>query len=238
MLGLWRWLMGRDAKMAPAACAQNAPVTITTSSKNCRHRFLATVEAVSHRRIRLRVKCAFGFRPGRQLNVELPAANGLPADIAVACIVGVTPYSGGEWMLDCTFSRDLRDQDLERVGIKRHQGHTRSFPPHNVKHPPHNVGHFSSDLKAAYQHLEESQTFSTKVVDMSLGGIDLLVPQFEEAGTVLSLELASASGSPRCTMLACVVRTTMQGPRQFVLGCTFLRELAEEEFRALAGDHR
>jgi hypothetical protein len=225
--------MGCDAKMAPARCAQSAPVTVTTSSGNCRHRFPATVDAISHRRIRLRVRGAFAFRPGGRVNVELPTANGLPADIAVACIVAVTPCSGGEWMLDCTFSRELSDQDLEKVGIKRHQGHTRSFPPHNVKRPPHNVRHFSSDLKAAYQHLEESQKFSSDVVDMSLGGIDLLVPQLEEAGTVLSLELASASGSPRCTMLACVVRTTTQGPHQFVLGCTFLRELAEEEFRAL-----
>jgi hypothetical protein len=221
--------MGRDTKMAPAGCAKNAPVTITACAGTHRHRFLATADAITHRGIRLLVKRA--LRPGEHLNVELPAENGLPADTVVVCIVGVTPSQRGEWILDCAFSRDLSDQQLEKAGIKRHRGHAHPCPPRNARP-------LFCDLKVAYQQLHDSQIFSGEIVDIALGGIDLLVPQFVEAGSVLSLELVPACGFPRHTMLACVVHRTTQEPGRFLLGCTFIRELREEEWRALVKARR
>src|SRR5215471_8214235 len=92
-----------------------------------------------------------------------------------------------------------------------------------VRHP--------ADLEATYQPLggPDESRFSARVRNLSLNGINLLVKRPFQAGDMLSVELPSAADGASCSVLACVVHVTPQGQGEWVVGCTFSRELSDED---------
>jgi hypothetical protein len=73
--------------------------------------------------------------------------------------------------------------------------------------------------------------------NISLGGVSLGVDQPFEPGDLLSVELPGATEQSRCTALACVVHASEGAEGGWILGCTFARELGEEDLEAF-GAHR
>ena len=69
------------------------------------------------------------------------------------------------------------------------------------------------------------------VRDVSLGGIGLLVADPVEAGWLLSIDLPGGAGRAGVALLACVIHAAPQAGG-WHLGCSFLRELSDQEFRA------
>jgi hypothetical protein len=71
---------------------------------------------------------------------------------------------------------------------------------------------------------------AAQVHNVSCGGISLLVGGPVEPGTLLHVELAGAArGQP--SLLACVRHVTRAEAGTWSLGCSFLRDLSEEELQ-------
>jgi hypothetical protein len=76
---------------------------------------------------------------------------------------------------------------------------------------------------------DESELAYGKVLDVSLGGVKLLVDRPFETGSLLGVDLPGGEELPAVSVLACVVRTQEQPNREWILGCDFSRELGVED---------
>ena len=72
-----------------------------------------------------------------------------------------------------------------------------------------------------------------RVVDISTTGIGLLVDSYVEPETLLAVELQGDDADATYTLLVEVRRAAKQGDGEWLLGCSFARELTETELRAL-----
>jgi hypothetical protein len=72
-----------------------------------------------------------------------------------------------------------------------------------------------------------------RLLDISVGGVGLLLSRSFEAGTLLMLELSDpAHGEPRAFPVR-VVHAREEGPTTWRIGCEFIFPLHEEELQAL-----
>ena len=165
------------------------------------------------------------FKPGDLLNVELPGGEGRPPNQVLACVVHVTPRSAGEWALGCNFSRELSDEDLRAFGARRQRP---------AAEDQRNWERFPCNVKALCQLVMagDPPRWEAKVLNISASCIGLLVGMATATGTLLSLELLGSGGGQPYKVLACVVHATPRDD-QWALGCNFIRELTEQELRAL-----
>jgi hypothetical protein len=94
---------------------------------------------------------------------------------------------------------------------------------------------FPSEAQATMQTgtAAGQEPWPAQLRDISANGVALLVPQPVEAGTILSVELQRTAGPASLTLLACVVRVEGTAGGEWLLGCTFIRELSDKELRAL-----
>jgi c-di-GMP-binding flagellar brake protein YcgR len=77
----------------------------------------------------------------------------------------------------------------------------------------------------------ESIRLSGRVRNISANGINLVVPHHFEPGSMLGIELPGTLGQPSYRVLACVVHATATAEGQWALGCTFARELGDDDLR-------
>jgi c-di-GMP-binding flagellar brake protein YcgR len=166
------------------------------------------------------------FEPGEMLSIELPGAEEGNTYTVLACVVHVRPQNDDEWVVGCTFSRELGDEDLQAFGARR------------VKHGAGDQRQwvrFATQLTASYQIITagDPRKLPTEVLNISATGIGLVVAQSVPVGSLLSLELHGANGSAERTMLACVVHVTGRAEGEWALGCNFIRSLSENDLRDL-----
>jgi c-di-GMP-binding flagellar brake protein YcgR len=188
------------------------------------NRLAARVRNVSQGGINLLVSSP--FEPGEMLSVELPSSSEGSTNTVLACVVHVTPHGDDEWVLGCTFARELSDDDLQGFGARR------------VKQPPPDQRtwmRFPANIKASYQLITTAQTMllPAQVLNISVTGIGLLANEPVTAGTLLNVEMHGATGPGVRTILACVVHVTARGEGEWALGCNFIRSLSEEDLQAL-----
>ena len=74
---------------------------------------------------------------------------------------------------------------------------------------------------------------TARVVDISTNGVGLLVDRYVEAETLLAVELQCEETAATYTLLVEVRRATQRAPGEWLLGCSFARDLSEAELRAL-----
>jgi hypothetical protein len=72
--------------------------------------------------------------------------------------------------------------------------------------------------------------FQAQVNDVSFGGINLMVGRHLEQGLLLQVDLPKNPQSAP-SLLACVVQVTHRLETAWALGCSFIRELSEQELR-------
>jgi hypothetical protein len=78
----------------------------------------------------------------------------------------------------------------------------------------------------------DDKRLSAFVRNISLGGTNLLSEQPFEPGQMISLELPRLGTPARTNVLACVVHCAPEKEGQWSLGCTFSRELPDEDLEA------
>ncbi|MBY0524002.1 MAG: PilZ domain-containing protein [Gemmataceae bacterium] len=101
------------------------------------------------------------------------------------------------------------------------------------------------DRRAAVRHLPQSEKTSNVDVprrgrpwkamirDLSTTGIGLVLNQTFDAGAQLAVELQIPDGLLIYTMLTRVAHSTRQPNGAYLVGCSFVRELSEEELQNL-----
>jgi hypothetical protein len=166
------------------------------------------------------------LKAGDMLSIDLPGGTPESASAVLACVVHVRPEGKEEWALGCTFSEELSDDDLTAFGAQR----LKPPAPDN-----RNLVRFVCNVQASCQGVEDADktTWPAQVVNISANGIGLLVERAVETGTLLSLDLRSPSTQSARTILACVVHVTTRPGSERLLGCNFIRELSEDDLKAL-----
>lgn len=94
----------------------------------------------------------------------------------------------------------------------------------------------NSPLVAASSPEEPEIGWFGHLLDISLGGVGLLLPRSFEAGCLLTLELSDpAQGKPRSFAVR-VVHASPDETRGWLVGCEFLYPLHEAELQALIAE--
>jgi hypothetical protein len=74
---------------------------------------------------------------------------------------------------------------------------------------------------------------AARIRNISRGGANLLIPQRLDPGALLSIELPGDAAGDEYFVLACIIHSNLQPNGEWSLGCTFARELSEEEVQSL-----
>jgi hypothetical protein len=183
----------------------------------------ARVANISTRGINLLLK-----RPvesGVMMTVLLPGHDEGQESCFLVYVNNVRLTDEGEWSLGCTFALELDDETL---GVFGSHGHRPAAPdqrqwdrnPCSTSVRFHTVGPIQV-------------RGSGNVVDLTPAGIGLIVDQPLTIGALLNLEIENPGHNLLLTILASVVRMTSQQGRKWRIGCTFVRELLEEELQRI-----
>jgi c-di-GMP-binding flagellar brake protein YcgR len=186
-------------------------------------RLSARIRNVSRGGINLIVKQPFA--PGDMISLDVPGSTSEEADSVLACIVHVHPLPDGLYALGCAFSEMLDEEDLAGF-INRKERPSSAEKRECARH--------IANVSAAYQLVSdpEKKNWPAQVINLSLGGIGLQVEQAVDTGALLNLNLQNTSGQAR-TILACVVHVMSRNGNERVLGCNFIHEMSEADFKAL-----
>jgi c-di-GMP-binding flagellar brake protein YcgR len=232
---LWRRLLGRPAaSAAKAATAEDERRVWVRFPADLETRLVAPTrpdEPGLPARIRdvsrggTKVLVSRAFDPGSLLTVVLPSSSGKTSLAVLACVVHCQPAGEGEWLLGCSFSAELDDDDLSGFGAVK----ARPLGPDG-----RNWARFPCDVTATVQRLSDDDPirYSARVRDISASGVALLVDNDIPTGTLLNAELHGAS-EQTFTILACVVHVAPAPEGGHILGCNFIRELNETDLKTL-----
>jgi c-di-GMP-binding flagellar brake protein YcgR len=90
---------------------------------------------------------------------------------------------------------------------------------------------YTADLKTAFKPAgaPDHTRLSAQVRNISLGGLNLVGSRPFQPGELLTVELPGASEESRCDVLACVVHCAEEQAGEWSLGCTFSRELTDDD---------
>jgi c-di-GMP-binding flagellar brake protein YcgR len=166
------------------------------------------------------------FRTGQFLSVELPVPSPEGITCVLAYVLHATPRPDGRWLVGCSFSAELDDNDLAAFGARRLK------PPQDDQR---GWVRFPCPVHATYAAVreQEGEHRPARVVNVSPTGIGLEVEREMDVGTLLSVEMRGTGDAAALTMLASVVRITEQTDGKWTLGCNFIRELSEAEMVSL-----
>ena len=231
---LWRRLTHQPAPAGPLADEDrriwvrrhvSVETRVTPTSGGGESPLPARIVDVSSGGLKLVVCWAFG--PGDLLTVELPAGPGETSVTVLACVAHSRPEGEKEWVVGCRFSAELSEADLAALGAAR----TRSAPPDS-----RNWSRHACQVKAVYHLVPDDgeARCEAKVLNVSPGGVALLVEDEVRAGALLSVELHAPDSRAVVTILACVVHVTVESEHERILGCNFIQELDEQDLQSLA----
>ncbi len=161
--------------------------------------------------------------PCTLLEIDLPRADGGVLRTVLGRVVYVEAETAGAWVVGCAFISELDDAELRlfraaRVKPDGADGRRWVRFPCNVETVCFGGG------------TAPGERVNARVVNISAGGIGLLLPcQFEE-GTLLHFELPGAEARK---VLVRVVRALDHANGDWFLGCEFAERLGDDEVRAL-----
>jgi c-di-GMP-binding flagellar brake protein YcgR len=165
------------------------------------------------------------FEPGSLLSIDLPAADDRKALSVLACVVRTHPVGESDWSMGCRFASELDEQQLQAFGAER----LRPDSP-----DARGWSRFPCDARACYQRVNHSDQahHAARVLNISVGGMALLTTEPIELGELLSTQLHDLQDKPIVNILACVVHA-QKIAQGYLLGCNFIRELNDQDVRAL-----
>jgi hypothetical protein len=93
---------------------------------------------------------------------------------------------------------------------------------------------YATDIPTTYKlaGAPDSERYTASVRNLSLGGINLLGECDFKPGEMISLDLPRAGKNRPNSILACVVHCAAEKEGKWSLGCTFSRELGDEDLEA------
>lgn len=166
------------------------------------------------------------FQLGDMISIEVPGGTPESQSTVLACVVHVASEANGYWTLGCEFSESLPEEDLEAFVQSKERpndAEKREWP----RHP--------CDVTALCSLVSDPEKliWPAQVLNLSPGGILLVVDRPVDAGATLDLQLTKADGTEHRSILACVIHVVTQATGERHLGCNFIHEMSQADFHAL-----
>ena len=130
------------------------------------------------------------------------------------------------WLLSCCFVRELTDEDLKLYGASRVATDTADGRVW-VRFPVSAETNFHAVMSG--QH----EKWKANILNISAGGVALLVDRSFDIGSLLNLEMRSSKRDASHCINARVIHCREQGDGHFLLGCTYVGELTSDEVESL-----
>jgi c-di-GMP-binding flagellar brake protein YcgR len=165
------------------------------------------------------------FEPGSMISVELPAAREDRSLAVLACVIRTQPHGESDWLMGCRFASELNEQQLQAFGAARAR----------PKEPDaRGWARFPCEAKAFFQRVTspDQAHLAARLLNISVGGMAILTQEEVVLGELLNTELHDPNDQLLVTILACVVHSQKIADGH-LLGCNFIRELTDEDIRAL-----
>jgi hypothetical protein len=164
--------------------------------------------------------------PGALLTGDVESPSGNLTRTILARVVHVTARARGEWVVGCALVSELSDADLgafraERVRPAAPDCRAWVRFPCNVETICYSVDTVPGEQLPA------------RILNISAGGLGLLLPCQFESRTLLNLLLPPQPGEPPRRVLVRVVTAKPYGQGDWFLGCEFADQLSDEELAAL-----
>jgi hypothetical protein len=152
-------------------------------------------------------------------------ARGLTRQV-LARAVHVQEWPGRGWLIGCAFAKELDEASLRLLRAERVEpsgGDARRWV------------RFPCNVETVCQTCETmpGEQRPARILNVSPGGVGLLLPCEFAAGTLLSLEMPAPNGGAPRPALVRVVRALPNGPAGWFLGCEFADRLSEQELEGL-----
>jgi len=160
------------------------------------------------------------------LELELRSVNSLLVRPILARVVHVGEETSRTWIVGCAFTDELSAAELALFQAEAVRPKTRDN---------RRWVRFPCNVETVCYTCETSpgERRPARILNISPGGIGLLLPcQFNE-GTLLNFELPAEANQPGRTLLVRVARVIEQSAGRWFLGCEFADRLEDDELRML-----
>jgi hypothetical protein len=163
---------------------------------------------------------------GTLLSIDFPAIEGRAPYTVLATVLHVASVPNGEWAAGCVFACELSEDDVQSF-VSQHRPAGAPEQRQRLRFP--------CVARAFFREVGETEAPSepVRVLDLSPCGIGMLATRPLSVGTLLSLELSGVRDDSMLTILATVARTELAAESEWMIGCTFSRELTDPELRTL-----
>jgi hypothetical protein len=163
---------------------------------------------------------------GTVLEIELQSVSASPIRRVMARVVHVEQEERGWWAAGCAFIEELTAHELNLVHAEAIR--SKATDQRRWLRFPCNVETVCYTCETA-----PGERRPARVVNISAGGIGLLLACQFEQGTLLQFELPADLNQPARLSLVRVVRVLEQSPGTWFHGCEFAVQLAEDDLRRL-----
>jgi hypothetical protein len=166
------------------------------------------------------------LEPGALLEVGLSVPGGEVVKTVLARVVHCEAETGDSWLVGCAFVSELDDEALQLFQAQR----VRPTAPDCrrwVRFP------CSVETVCYTWETVPGEQRPARILNVSAGGIGLLLPCQFPVGTLLNFEVPVANGRTVRRLLVRVVRALEHTRGDWFLGCEFAHQLSDEELKAL-----
>src|SRR5262249_46701248 len=183
------------------------------------------IRNVSHQGISLQI--ARQLKPGDLVNIDLPGRAGAISTRILAYVKHATAQAGGDWVVGCVFAAELDEADLAAFGVSR------------VEPVGPDKRRWSRCRPTRGEATIETVSGSgpaprrAQILNLSPLGIGLALDVRLEPGTLLQLRLRSDPTQLPVAILASVVYMSSGQHAEWLVGCTFIRELSDADLARL-----
>jgi len=163
---------------------------------------------------------------GKFLDIDLENQSGNWSGALRARVIHAEKVGDGNWLVGCAFILELDDAELRFF-------HAEKIKP--VVDDGRRWVRFPCDIETVCYTCETvpGERLRAQIINVSAGGLGLMIPCEFPQGTLFRLELPTAKSQPARLLLLRVVHCVEQENRGWFLGCEFARQLGDEELHAL-----
>lgn len=167
------------------------------------------------------------LKHGELLSIQLPGKQNAAPVTVLACVVHCRPIDKRTHSIGCTFARELTEEDLACFGASvasRHEKEEQRSRPRTMV-----------ELAAGYEVIDDdaNEVCPAKVLNISTTGVGLSIGEPLPVGTLINLSLHHVEDHQAKNLLCCVVHASSADDGEYTIGCNFINELAESEFKSL-----
>jgi PilZ domain len=160
------------------------------------------------------------------LEIELRSPKSLLVRQVLARVVHLCEETPRTWIAGCAFVNELSTEELKLFhaeAVRPSAGDNRRWV------------RFPCNVETVCYTCETSpgERRPARILNVSPGGIGLLLPVQFGQGTLLRFELPAGVDQPARILLVRVARVIEQAPGMWFLGCEFAHQLDEDELRML-----